>query len=77
MLKNSGIDYSSSGTCVLAILIINDKCYSINLGDSRAVMYKESAFRKIAFELTYDHRPTRIDEKQRILKNNGKISKIL
>ena len=39
-LKNSGIDYSNSGTCAIGILVKENTCFVINLGDSRAVMYR-------------------------------------
>jgi len=39
-LKESGIDYSNSGTCAIAILIHKNRAYICNLGDSRAVMFR-------------------------------------
>jgi serine/threonine protein phosphatase PrpC len=39
-LKESGIDYSNSGTCAISILIHKNKAYICNLGDSRAVMFR-------------------------------------
>ena len=35
-LKNSGIDYSNSGTCAITIFIYKGMCYISNLGDSRS-----------------------------------------
>lgn len=52
-------------------------CYISNLGDSRAVLYRVTAREKIAIELSYDHKPTRPDEKDRILKSGGKIEKLV
>jgi len=34
-LKSSGIDYSNSGTCAIAMFISKNMCYISNLGDSR------------------------------------------
>ena len=39
-LNNSGIDYTNSGTCAIGILIKENTCFIVNLGDSRAVMYR-------------------------------------
>ena len=67
-LKLSGIDYGNSGTCVLCILLYRNMAYICNLGDSRAVLYRETPREKLAIELTYDHKPTRPDEKERIIR---------
>lgn len=34
-LKSSGIDYSNSGTCAIALFVQKNMCYISNLGDSR------------------------------------------
>jgi len=52
------------------------------LGDSRAVLYREMIkkdknIEKQAIELSYDHKPTRSDERDRITRYGGKIDKIL
>jgi len=39
-LKNSGIDYSNSGTCAITVFLMKNKCYICNLGDSRAILYR-------------------------------------
>jgi hypothetical protein len=42
-------------------------------------MYRETPkkdhIERIALELSWDHKPTRADEKQRILESGGKIEK--
>ena len=40
-------------------------------------MFRSSNKEKIAIEISYDQKPTRPDEKERILKNGGKIEKIM
>lgn len=65
-LKSSGIDYSNSGTCAISVYIQNSKVYIANLGDSRAVMYRVTQKERLAIELSYDHKPTRSDERERI-----------
>jgi len=38
-------------------------------------LYRETPKEKLAIELSYDHKPTRPDEKERIIKSGGKIEK--
>lgn len=74
-LKNSGIDYSTSGTCC-AFLFVKDNILTVaNLGDSRAVLCRIGK-EKAAIELTWDQKPTRKDEKERILSRGGKIERL-
>ena len=60
-LKSSGIDYSSSGTCAISVLLQGNKAFIGNLGDSRAVLYRVTHKEKLAIELSYDHKPIRPD----------------
>ena len=46
-------------------------CYSINVGDSRAIMSCELGSKIIP--LSKDHKPSSDDEKKRILEGGGKI----
>jgi len=81
-LKGSGIDFSGSGTCAISIFIKDQTCYIANLGDSRAVMYRKqptknpAKFQNVAIELSWDHKPTRPGEKERIRKKGGKIERL-
>ena len=67
--KNQYID--SSGSCAIIILIINDFCYIINLGDSRALLSSDDG--KKFFQLSRDHKPNDVIEKKRIYKAGGSI----
>ena len=75
-LKSSGIDYSSSGTCAISIYIQGNHCFIGNLGDSRAVLYRVTPKEKLAIELSYDHKPIRPDERERIERSGGKIYRL-
>jgi len=76
-LKNSGIDYTNSGTCCISVFIQKNKCYIANLGDSRAVLYRTTAKEKQAIELSRDHKPTRPDEKDRITRAGGRVERLI
>merc|ERR1712196_80739 len=75
-LKGSGIDYSNSGTCCIGIFMQKNHCSIPNLGDSRAVMCRITQKDRLAIELSHDHKPTRADERNRIIKNGGKIERL-
>jgi serine/threonine protein phosphatase PrpC len=76
-LKSSGIDYSNSGTCCISVFLQKNNCYIANLGDSRAVLCRITPKEKLAIELSHDHKPTRPDEKERILKSGGKVERLI
>ena len=62
-----------SGSCVLALLIIDDNCYISYLGDSRGLYSFDSGTQ--LFQITRDHKPNDPTEKARIEKAGGKIYK--
>ena len=62
-----------SGSCAIIILIIDDICYTINLGDSRAI-YSYDKGNKF-YQLSRDHKPDDLIEKKRIYKAGGSIFK--
>jgi len=72
------VEYSGS-TCVSILLKENkiNKLYIANVGDSRAIIIKET---KSKFwtcqQLSRDHKPTEKDEAQRVLDYDGEIEKI-
>jgi integrin-linked kinase-associated serine/threonine phosphatase 2C len=74
-LKNSGIDYSTSGTCCAFIFVKDNIVTVANLGDSRAVLCRIGK-EKAAIELTWDQKPSRKDEKERIISKGGKIERL-
>jgi serine/threonine protein phosphatase PrpC len=73
-LIQSSISITYSGTCCISALISKGKLYIANLGDSRAVLCKqEENGDVIVEELTQDHKPTREDEKERVIQMGGLI----
>ena len=74
-MKKSGINYDDSGTCALILFIRNNMITIANLGDSRAVLCRIEKD-TLAIEISIDHKPTRKEEKKRILENGGKIERL-
>lgn len=60
-----------SGSCAICTLFVDDVCYTINVGDSRAFMSAEGG--KYTIALSRDHKPNDELEKERIEKGGGKI----
>ena len=60
-----------SGSCALVTLIVDNKIYVANIGDSRAILSLENGakFRPI----TIDHKPNNPKEYERIIKAGGKV----
>jgi len=60
------------------VLIHREKCYIANVGDSRAVLCRTSSngHRAETLDLSSDHKPSRPDEKKRILEVGGIIEPI-
>ena len=63
----------SSGSCAIVILIIENRCYIANVGDSRAVLSAKNGTK--FYPLSRDHRPGDEKEYKRILDAGGKIYK--
>ncbi len=49
-----------SGSCAIVVLIVGDWCFVANVGDSRALLSKNSG--KEAMPLSKDHKPSEKDE---------------
>lgn len=61
----------NSGSCAIVILIVDDICYSANVGDSRAIMSGKGG--REVLDLSDDHKPNSEREAWRIINNGGKI----
>lgn len=60
-----------SGSCALVCIIIDNKCYISNVGDSRAIMSIDGGKSTVA--LSTDHKPNNDEEMKRIQEKGGKI----
>ena len=58
-----------SGSCAIVILIVGDMCYSVNVGDSRAVISVDGGQKSVP--LSRDHKPGDVQEYDRIIKAGG------
>ena len=63
--------YDKSGSCAIIALIIENKCYIANVGDSRAIISLNKG--KEIKVLSTDHKPNEEKESKRIKLNGGKI----
>ena len=70
---NTGKLSDNSGSCSISVLIMDEYCFTTNLGDSRALYSYDSG--KQLFQVTRDHKPNDPIEKERIEKAGGKIIK--
>ncbi|CAL8074656.1 unnamed protein product [Orchesella dallaii] len=71
MEKSKHID-DDSGSTAVCTLISPTHCYFANCGDSRALLCRNG---KVEF-VTKDHKPTNSDEKRRILRAGGYVSRM-
>ena len=62
-----------SGSCAVSVLMMDEFCFVINLGDSRALYSYDSGNQLM--QVTRDHKPNDPIEKERIEKAGGKVHK--
>jgi len=60
---------NESGSCAIIVLIVEDTCYVVNVGDSRAILSLNNG--KTVQQLSQDHKPNREDEAVRIFFSGG------
>ena len=71
LVVQNGKLVDKSGSCALILLILNNMCYIINLGDSRALCSTNSGAKLL--QLSRDHKPNDEIEKKRITQAGGKV----
>ncbi|KAJ3436476.1 phosphatase 2c [Anaeramoeba flamelloides] len=59
-----------SGTTAVMTIIYGERLYCLNIGDSRAIVSKNGK----AIRLSYDHKPSLEEEKERIQKKGGNVT---
>ena len=69
-VKNGKI-IETSGSCALILLIVENKIYVANVGDSRCLISMQNGL--IRRDVTRDHKPNYPYEKERILANGGNV----
>ena len=67
--KSSEIVCGEVGCVMVVALITEDKIFTANIGDCRAVLNRGGT----AIALSTDHKPTNSGEKSRIIKHGGKV----
>lgn len=62
-----------SGSCALALVLVDNRAYVGNVGDCRVVLSERKG--KNAISLSKDHKPEETSEQERIVKAGGTVSK--
>ncbi len=73
--SNSNMESDMAGTTVVSVILTPEKMMCVNLGDSRAAIFKYENGLYYCKNLSRDHKPNEPDENKRILFNNGRIKK--
>ena len=75
-LAREAFDTYKSGTSACTILVAQSTLFCANAGDSRAVLGKKDGMFWRAAPLSRDHKPTEMDERSRIVANNGRVLRL-
>lgn len=73
VLISGKIDSSFSGTTAVCTYVQGNKIYCANAGDSRCVLGSVEDGAWVARDLSIDHKPSRPDERQRIIESGGRV----
>ena len=73
--SNSNMESDMAGTTVVSVILTPEKMMCVNLGDSRAAIFKYENGLYYCKNLSRDHKPNEPDENKRIINNNGRIKK--
>lgn len=77
LYNESGIDIYFSGSTCVTVLIVGNKIFCANVGDSRAVLARETTVNGLVkltgCPLNRDHKASEPDEEHRILSNGGRV----
>ncbi|GJQ09428.1 hypothetical protein GpartN1_g1219.t1 [Galdieria partita] len=73
---NDKVDISMSGTTAVVAWFKGAFLFCCNVGDSRCIIGRQKLPRKynyLSIDMTYDHKPSRMDEADRIQRSGGRI----
>ena len=73
--ENTKLDSSMSGTTVVSIVLTPNNIQCVNLGDSRAALFKYDNGIYYCKNLSRDHKPAEADEARRIDLSGGRIKR--
>jgi len=71
-LKQAKFNKDISGSCALLLIIIGDKCFVVNSGDSKAVISLNGG--KMVTALNAQHSVKNAEEQKRVVESGGKLS---
>jgi len=60
-----------SGSCAIVAMLIENRVFIVNVGDSRAIMSADGG--NYCYNLSLDHKPNDDAEQKRILENGGRV----
>ena len=72
---NSKMDSNMSGTTVVSLILTPNNIICVNLGDSRASLFRYENGLYYCRNLSRDHKPCEADESQRIINSGGRVKK--
>ncbi|GMS84263.1 hypothetical protein PENTCL1PPCAC_6438 [Pristionchus entomophagus] len=61
------------GTTCTTLYLLNDVFYVANIGDSKAIVFRQKTDKNVIVELTEDHNPQKYEERERIEKAGGVV----
>ena len=73
--SSSKMDSNMSGTTVVSLILTPNNITCINLGDSRAALFRYENGLYYCRNLSRDHKPNEPDESRRITNNGGRVKK--
>ena len=71
MKRNLATVRDRSGSCAVILLVTPHKVFCANIGDSRAILSRN--FGQDKEQISLDHKPGEVGEKNRIIKAGGKV----
>ena len=73
--SSNKMDSNMSGTTVVSVILTPNNIICVNLGDSRASLFRYENGLYYCRNLSRDHKPSEPDESKRIVNNGGRVKK--